>query len=68
MEFGFIRDINLTGGLNYGAKSNGANPRVWLFGVTTDLNVPGFIFLNVDFLTYDDNGHFAGFDQNNKSS
>lgn len=68
VEFAFVRDLNLTGGLNYGAKSNGANPRVWLYGVTADLAVPGFIFLNVDFLRYDDRGHFAGFDQNNKAT
>jgi len=68
MEFGFIRDVNLTGGINYGAKSNGANPRVWLYGATVDFNVPGFIFLNVDFLRYDDHGHFAGSSQNNKAT
>ena len=68
MEFGPIRDLNLTGGINYGAKSNGANPRVWLYGATVDFAVPGFIFLNVDFLRYDDRGHFNGVDQNNKAT
>lgn len=60
LEFGPIRDINLTGGFNFGAKSNGANPRVLLFGPTVDFAVPGFIFLNVDFLAYNDKSRFAG--------
>jgi nucleoside-specific outer membrane channel protein Tsx len=60
LAFGPVRDINLTAGLNYGAKSNGANPRVFLFGPTVDFNVPGFIFFNVDFLAYDDKSRFAG--------
>lgn len=60
MELGFIRDVNITGGINYGAKSNGANPRVLLLGPTLDLNVPGFIFFNVDILAYKDSSHFSG--------
>lgn len=63
LKFGPLKDINLTAGLNAGAKSNGANPRVVLYGVTLDFDVPGFIFFNVDFLRYDDHGHFAGLDQ-----
>lgn len=60
LEFGPVRDINLTGGFNFGAKSNGANPRVLLFGPTVDFAVPGFIFFNVDFLVYNDKSRFGG--------
>lgn len=60
MEFGPIADLNLTAGYNWGAKSNGANPRVFLFGGTVDFKVPGFIFFNVDITTYNDKGRFDG--------
>ncbi len=60
MEFGPIADLNITGGYNYGAKSNGANPRVFLIGGTVDFKVPGFIFLNVDITTYNDKSRFDG--------
>lgn len=60
MEWGIIRDLNLTGGINFGAKSNGANPRVLLLGPTVDFNIPGFIFFNVDVLAYKDTSRFAG--------
>lgn len=60
LEFGPIADLNLTAGYNWGAKSNGANPRVFLFGGTVDFKVPGFIFFNVDVLTYNDKGRFDG--------
>jgi nucleoside-specific outer membrane channel protein Tsx len=58
MEGGPLRDVNLTFGINYGAKNTGPNPRVFLPGVTVDLNVPGFAFFNVDLLAYIDNGNF----------
>jgi nucleoside-specific outer membrane channel protein Tsx len=57
---GAIADISLTGGYNWGAKSNGANPRVLLAGITLDLRVPGFVFFNVDVLGYNDDSRFAG--------
>lgn len=60
LNWGIIKDLNLTAGFNFGAKSNGANPRVLLLGPTVDFNVPGFIFFNVDFLAYRDTGRFAG--------
>jgi nucleoside-specific outer membrane channel protein Tsx len=60
LEWGIIRDINLTGGINYGAKNNGPNPRILLLGPTVDFNVPGFIFFNVDFLAYKDTTRFSG--------
>jgi nucleoside-specific outer membrane channel protein Tsx len=60
LSFGPVADINLTAGYNYGAKSNGANPRVFLLGPTVDFKVPGFIFFNVDLLSYNDKGRFSG--------
>ena len=60
LSFGPITDISLTAGYNFGAKNNGANPRVLLFGPTVDFKVPGFIFFNVDFLAYRDRGRFSG--------
>jgi nucleoside-specific outer membrane channel protein Tsx len=60
LEFGPVADLNLTAGYNWGAKSNGANPRVFLFGGTVDFKVPGFIFFNVDVTTYNDKGRFDG--------
>lgn len=58
IAFGPVRDVGLTAGINYGAKNVGANPRVFLPGVTLDFDVPGFAFLNVDFLAYVDHGRF----------
>jgi len=58
LSFGIIKDVNLTAGFNYGAKNTGANPRVFLPGITIDLNVPGFTFFNVDVLAYIDRGKF----------
>ncbi len=60
LAFGPVADINLTGGYNWGAKSNGANPRVFLYGATVDFKLPGFIFFNVDVLAYNDKGRFDG--------
>lgn len=59
----FIKDIGLTGGINYGAKNSafGPNPEVYLAGVTIDLNIPEFFFLNIDVLAYVDNSTFSGF-------
>jgi nucleoside-specific outer membrane channel protein Tsx len=60
LAFGPVVDINLTGGYNWGAKTNGANPRVFLYGATVDFKLPGFIFFNVDVLAYNDKGRFDG--------
>jgi nucleoside-specific outer membrane channel protein Tsx len=60
LDWGIVRDLSLTGGVNYGAKSNGANPRVLLLGPTVNFNLPGFVFFNVDVLAYRDTGRFAG--------
>lgn len=65
LQAGLIKDVNLTLGLNYGYKSYsnyGVNPRVLLPGLTLDLNVPGFSYLNVDVLAYIDRGRFDGRD------
>ncbi len=64
-SWGIIKDVNLTAGINYGYKSYpdyGVNPRVLLPGITIDLNVPGFTFLNIDVLGYIDRGKFDGRD------
>jgi nucleoside-specific outer membrane channel protein Tsx len=58
LSAGIIRDVNVTAGVNYGAKNTGANPRVFLPGITVDFNIPGFAFFNVDFLAYVDHGNF----------
>ncbi len=60
LKFGIVKDVGLTAGLNYGSKSNGANPTVYLPGVTVDFDVPGFAFFNVDILAYMDRGKFNG--------
>ena len=59
-KFAFIKDVGLTAGLNYGSKSNGANPTVYLPGITVDFDLPGFAFFNVDILAYMDRGKFNG--------
>jgi nucleoside-specific outer membrane channel protein Tsx len=61
----WLRDINLTVGLNYGHKSYPdyrVNPRVILAGVTVDFNLPAFSYLNLDILAYADRGRFDGRD------
>lgn len=58
LPFGIVRDLNLTGGINYGAKNTGANPRVFLPGITVDFDVPGFAFFRVAVLAYVDRGNF----------
>lgn len=60
LKFGIVKDVGFTAGLNYGAKSNGANPEVYLPGITVDFDLPGFAFFNVDFLAYMDRGRFDG--------
>ena len=55
---GFIKDVTLTAGINYGAKNTGANPRIFLPGASLILDVPSFAFFNVDVLAYIDHGNF----------
>jgi nucleoside-specific outer membrane channel protein Tsx len=58
-----VKDVGITGGLNYGSKNGdfGSNPKILLLGPTIDLNVPGFNFFNIDILAYKDTGTFSGF-------
>lgn len=60
MSFGPVKDVNVTAGVNAGAATDGAGTRVLLYGLTLDLDVPGFKFLSVDVLRYDDRSHFLG--------
>lgn len=61
----WLRDINMTAGINYGHKSYpsyGVNPRVLLAGITMDFNLPAFSYLNLDILAFADRGRFDGRD------
>ena len=51
-SFGVFKDIGATGGINLGENMNSphSGTRAWLYGVTVDLNLPGFDYFNVDFL------------------
>lgn len=60
LSAGPIRDVSLTLGINYGDKSNGANPRVFLPGLTVHFAVPGFSFLDLGLTGYLDRGRFNG--------
>jgi nucleoside-specific outer membrane channel protein Tsx len=62
--FGPVKDVNVTAGVNAGATTDGAGTRVLLYGATLDLEVPGFEFLSVDLLAYDDRSHFQGVPSN----
>ncbi len=62
-KFAFIKDIGVTAGFNYGAKSGAgptANPIVYLPGITLDFDVPGFAYFDMDILAYIDRGKFGG--------
>lgn len=55
-SYGLLRDVSMTGGINAGRKSTGANPLVYLPGITVDLTIPSFAFLNVGGYAYIDKG------------
>ncbi|BAL26910.1 DUF5020 family protein [Azoarcus sp. KH32C] len=55
-----LKDVSLTAGVNAGATTGGAGTRILLYGVTLDFTVPGFSYLNVDLLAYDDRSQFNG--------
>jgi nucleoside-specific outer membrane channel protein Tsx len=59
----FIKDVGLSGGINYGAKNSpyGSNPTVYLLGTTFDLKIPGFNFFHLNFFAYNDNSTHSGF-------
>lgn len=54
LSFGIFKDLNATIGFNAGEnfKSARSGPRILLYGVTADLNLPGFSLLTVDFLRH----------------
>ncbi|HRI17839.1 MAG TPA: hypothetical protein PL196_04880, partial [Burkholderiaceae bacterium] len=53
---GMLSDVSLTLGLNAGRKSTGANPLVFLPGLTFDLKLPGFAFFSLGTYAYIDRG------------
>jgi nucleoside-specific outer membrane channel protein Tsx len=60
LQAGIVRDVSLTLGVNYGEKSNGANPRALLPGLTLNLALPGFAFFDLGVNAYLDRGRFNG--------
>lgn len=52
LSFGIFKDFGITGGVNLGENmdSRQSGTRAWLYGVTLDLNLPGFDYFNIDFL------------------
>ncbi len=60
LRTGPVKDIRLTLGVNHGDKSTGAQPLVWLPGITLALDLPGFAFLDLGLLGYLDRGRFNG--------
>lgn len=57
---GPLKDVSLTFGVNAGSKNTGADPLVWLPGVSFNLDVPGFAFFDVSVLGYLDHGKQNG--------
>ncbi len=53
---GILKDVSLTAGINAGRKSTGANPLVYLPGITVDLTLPSFAFFNLGAYAYIDRG------------
>ncbi|WP_394826754.1 hypothetical protein [Pendulispora albinea] len=60
LEAAIFQDINLTMGVNVGAKTNSSGPLIYLPGITTDWKLPGFAFFHVDTLLYIDQGRLGG--------
>jgi nucleoside-specific outer membrane channel protein Tsx len=60
LSAGIFKNVSLTMGLNAGTKNNGADPLVFLPGVTIDLDLPGFAFFSVGTYAYIDDGRFSG--------
>lgn len=55
-NYGIIRDASITAGINVGRKSTGANPLAYLPGITVDLTIPSFTFINIGGYAYIDRG------------
>jgi nucleoside-specific outer membrane channel protein Tsx len=53
---GVINDVSLTAGINAGHKSTGANPLIYLPGLTFDLKLPGVTFFSLGVYAYIDQG------------
>lgn len=55
LSFGWIKDLNVTAGVNLGESMDSpqSGTRVILYGATLDLNLPGFNYFNIDFLRFD---------------
>lgn len=59
-----INDVSLTAGLNYGRKTTGAEPLIYLPGLTFDLSLPGFAFFSLGTYAYIDRGTVNNGDNN----
>ncbi|MBS0289761.1 MAG: hypothetical protein JSS07_06985 [Proteobacteria bacterium] len=57
-----LKDILITLGFNAGTKSTGAQPFVFLPGLTFDFQIPGFQFFSLGVYAYIDDGRFDGED------
>jgi nucleoside-specific outer membrane channel protein Tsx len=62
LSAGILRDVSVTLGINAGTKNTGADPLVYLPGVTFDLKLPGFAFFSIGTYAYIDDGRFSGQD------
>lgn len=52
LSYGIFKDLGITGGVNLGENLDSPQSgfRAWLYGITLDLDLPGFDYFNVDFL------------------
>ncbi|WP_150051666.1 MULTISPECIES: outer membrane protein OmpK [Methylomonas] len=52
LSYGIVKDFGLTGGINLGENLDApySGYRAWLYGVSVDLDIPGFDYFNIDFL------------------
>jgi nucleoside-specific outer membrane channel protein Tsx len=60
LSVGILRNVSVTMGLNAGTKNTGADPLVYLPGLTFDFNLPGFAFFSIGTYAYIDDGRFSG--------
>lgn len=65
LSAGILNDVSLTMGFNVGRKSTGANPLVYLPGLTFDFKLPGFAFFSLGTYAYVDQGEVSNGDSNN---
>jgi nucleoside-specific outer membrane channel protein Tsx len=52
LSYGLVKDFGVTVGVNLGENMDSPQSgyRAWLYGVTVDLDLPGFDYFNIDFL------------------